>query len=59
MNNKKTPRKVKYPGINADARALGVDRVHLYKVLEGQRVSKSLLLRYKELKAEQEKEVAA
>jgi hypothetical protein len=45
-----TPRKPRFPGITADARALGVTRVHLYLVLRGDRPSPGLLRRYKELK---------
>jgi len=37
-------------GICGDAETLGVDRVHLYKVLTGQRESKRLLAQYKALK---------
>ena len=39
------------PGISADARALGVTRQHLWMVLQGERRSPSLLMRYKALKA--------
>jgi hypothetical protein len=44
-------RQVLFVGICADAVKLGVCREHLYRVLTGQRVSKSLLKRYQELKA--------
>jgi hypothetical protein len=40
----------KYVGIVTDAAALGVDRVHLWRVLTGRRVSRSLLSRYQQLK---------
>jgi hypothetical protein len=43
-------RTVQFVGICADARKLGVCREHLYRVLTGQRVSQSLLKRYRELK---------
>lgn len=38
------------PGIVADARALGVSRVHLWMVLNGRRESAPLLARYAALK---------
>lgn len=44
-------RLVQFVGICADARFLGVTREHLYRVLTGQRASKSLLKRYQALKA--------
>jgi len=40
----------KYPGIVRDATELGVTRVHLWRVLEGQRESDPLLARYAALK---------
>lgn len=43
----------RFPGLLADADALGVHRTHLYLVLSGQRVSESLLRRYRALKAGQ------
>jgi hypothetical protein len=43
-------RRVKFTGICADAKILGVSREHLYRVLIGQRTSQSLLKRYRELK---------
>ena len=46
-------REVKYPGIMRDARELGVSRTQLWYVLEGERESKSLLRRYRALKAQQ------
>jgi hypothetical protein len=46
---RKTDR-VKYPGIVADAAALGTTRQHLWEVLQGNRVSKRLLDRYTALK---------
>lgn len=39
-------RRVMFPGINADARTLGVHRGHLWQVLTGRRNSASLLKRY-------------
>jgi hypothetical protein len=44
-------RVVQFVGIVADATRLGVSREHLYRVLTGQRISKSLLKRYQELKS--------
>lgn len=41
---------VVYPGLVADADALGVSRFHLYKVLRGQRESRRLLAAYHALK---------
>lgn len=38
------------PGITQDARTLGVNRTHLFRVLKGERKSKSLLRRYRQLK---------
>lgn len=40
----------KFPGINGDARSLGVSRQHLYAVLAGKRTSARLLARYSSLK---------
>ena len=42
---------MQFVGICADATKLGVCREHLYRVLTGERTSKSLLKRYQELKA--------
>ena len=39
-----------FPGIVKDAEALGVNRIHLFLVLKGERESASLLRRYQELK---------
>lgn len=57
---RETPRKtkqkagrVKYVGIVSDAAVLGVDRIHLWKVLTGRRRSDSLLTRYYALKEEE------
>jgi hypothetical protein len=47
-------RQVQFVGICADAVRLGVSREHLYRVLIGERTSKSLLKRYQELKAQGE-----
>jgi hypothetical protein len=45
--------RAKYLGIITDAATLGVERTHLWRVLSGQRQSKSLLARYRKLKAQQ------
>jgi len=37
-----------------DAEILGVNRTHLFRVLTGERISKSLTERYRALKAKQE-----
>jgi len=50
--------RIKHPGLIADAEALNVTYQHLFKVLEGQRESKSLLARYKALKAAQKSNAA-
>ena len=42
--------RVKYVGIVADAKTLGVRREHLWQVLEGRRVSRVLSRRYSALK---------
>lgn len=44
-------RATRFPGIVADAARLGVSRIHLYYVLTGQRESRPLLARYRDLKA--------
>lgn len=49
------PKRVRFEGIIADARRLGVDRTHLYRVLTGKRESKELLKRYISLKAKRSK----
>ena len=54
----KKKRKV-FAGISADARALGVNRSHLWPVLIGQRHSRSLMLRFDALKAGQSKVATA
>lgn len=43
----KTKRVIHYPNICAHAKALGVSREHLYRVLTGQRESDDLMQRYK------------
>ena len=43
-------RRIRFPGIMQDAAALKVHRIHLYRVLTGDRVSKSLTTRYQALK---------
>jgi hypothetical protein len=45
-----TKRKIKFRGITADAVTLGVARRHLFGVLSGERISKSLTERYRKLK---------
>jgi hypothetical protein len=52
---KTAKRRWRFRGICADARALGVHRNSLYKVLAGERQSRSLLARWESLKAEQTK----
>jgi len=46
----KKKRCVRFPGICEDAATLKVSREHLYRVLTGQRISHSLLKRYRLLK---------
>jgi hypothetical protein len=46
------PHVTRFPGLMEHARALGVNRVHLYLVLSGQRISHRLLHRYNQLKGE-------
>ncbi len=48
----------KYPGIIRDATELGVTRVHLWRVLTGERDSRLLMARYSALKARQLKKAA-
>ena len=43
----------RFAGISADSRALKVNRSHLWRVLSGQRQSRSLMLRYDALKTRQ------
>src|SRR4051812_36036379 len=52
---KKPKRQVQFAGICKDAKALGVCREHLYRVLTGKRTSQSLLKRYLELKSKSNK----
>ena len=50
------PRLIRFPGICADAQALGVNRITLYRVLTGEFTTlKGLKRRYDALKAEQQK----
>jgi len=42
-------RRVRFAGIGEAAAALGVERTHLWRVLTGQRQSRSLLARYEAL----------
>ena len=46
-----TPRRANiiFPGIGNHADQLGVNRIHLWKVLTGRRESRSLMARYDEL----------
>lgn len=52
-NIKPRARRVKYPGIIAAAAALGVTRIHLYYVLEGERKSPRIeaSLPYRQIRA--------
>jgi hypothetical protein len=43
---------IRFPGICADAKALGVHRIHLFLVLKGERDSEPLKRRYRQLKRE-------
>ena len=47
----KPKRVVTHPNICAHAKALGVSREHLYRVLTGQRDSRELMLRYQAILA--------
>lgn len=49
-------RKPRFYGIQEDARALGVSRFHLLKVLRGTRSSPGLVERYRQLQAQRENE---
>lgn len=48
----------RFPRIVADARDLGVSRIHLYLVLTGGRISHRLLADYRRLKHNQQQEAA-
>jgi hypothetical protein len=48
--NLKAGRRVRFPGIGRHARALGVSASHLWRVLAGERSSRSLAARYAALK---------
>jgi DNA-binding phage protein len=48
---KRLRRRWRFRGICADAETLGVHRNSLYKVLSGERQSRSLMTRYRALKA--------
>lgn len=51
---KRQPRVVRFPGINADSRTLGVNRATLYRVLTGEWTHlNGLRRRYDALKAQQ------
>jgi len=52
-NRKIRKRKVRFPGIVADARALEVRYEHLWRCLTGRRSSPPLLARYQQLKERQ------
>lgn len=47
--SEKPRRAVRFKGICAQAEELGVDRIHLWKVITGRRESRSLLARYQSL----------
>ncbi len=47
--NKKLKRRVMFPGIASHAEKLGVSRVHLWRVLSGQRQSGVLMAQYQQL----------
>jgi DNA-binding phage protein len=47
-----TKKRIRFVGIVANAEKLGVTRIHLYRVLTGERRSPDLLKRYRALKAE-------
>jgi hypothetical protein len=53
--SKPPKRQVQFFGICADAKALGVSREHLYRVLTGRRTSQSLMKRYLELRSKRDK----
>ena len=56
---KGTAKKVRFPGIVADAKALGVNRITLYRVLTGEFTHlKGLKRRYLELKEKEGKATA-
>jgi hypothetical protein len=46
----KPRRQVRWAGLVTDAETLGVNRIHLYLVLKGDRTSHRLLARYHQLK---------
>ena len=50
MDKSERKTRLRFAGICADAEALGVTREHLFRVLVGERQSRSLLRRYQELK---------
>jgi hypothetical protein len=47
----KTARTARHPGVRHAARLLGCTAGHLHQVLDGKRISKRLMLRYRSLKA--------
>ena len=52
--SKRTRKKVtRFPGICAFAKSAGVDRVHAFKVLRGERTSVRLIKLWKQFQAEQ------
>lgn len=53
----KRKRAVRFRGITRAAADLGVERSHLYRVLSGQRESRSLMRRFQEWEKEQAQEV--
>ena len=50
---KRIKNRVRFPGIVEHAAKLGVTRIHLWMVLTGDRESKRLLRRYRELKRQE------
>jgi hypothetical protein len=51
MRAQTAKRKSRIPQLKEDAKALGVERSHLYRVLRGQRTGAALLARYQALQA--------
>lgn len=47
--NTRRRRVINFPGIGNQADQLGVNRIHLWKVLTGRRESRSLMARYEQL----------
>jgi hypothetical protein len=53
---KSKKKRMVFAGITSDARALEVNRSHLWRVLSGQRQSRCLMLRYMAMKAGRDKD---